>query len=43
MVQSFDPRRTAVAERFTIAPNFNVDLVRGDPTYIYGITLGVGF
>ena len=31
------------AERFTIAPNFNVDLVRGDPTYIYGITLGVGF
>jgi hypothetical protein len=32
-----------IGERFTIAPNFNVDLLRGDPTYIYGIVLGVGF
>ena len=32
-----------LGKRFTIAPNFNVDLVRGDPTYIYGIVLGVGF
>ena len=32
-----------VGERFTIAPNFNVDLVHGDPTYIYGITFGMGF
>ena len=32
-----------IGERFTIAPNFNTDLVDGDPTYIYGITFGVGF
>jgi hypothetical protein len=32
-----------IAGRFTIAPNFNVDLVDGEPTYIYGITLGMGF
>jgi hypothetical protein len=30
-------------ERFTIAPNFNVDLVDGEPTYIYGVTFGIGF
>ena len=29
-----------MGNRFTLAPNFNVDLVHGDPTYIYGITLG---
>jgi hypothetical protein len=32
-----------IRERFTLAPNFNVDLVHGDPTYLYGITLGIGF
>jgi hypothetical protein len=25
------------------APDFSVDLVDGEQTYIYGITLGVGF
>jgi hypothetical protein len=32
-----------IGERFTIAPTFDVDLVHGKPTYIYGITFGVGF
>jgi hypothetical protein len=32
-----------IGERFTISPNFNADLVNGDPTYVYGITFGVGF
>ena len=31
-----------IGGRFTIAPNFNVDLVHGEPTYIYGFTLGFG-
>ena len=26
----------------TLAPNFNVDLVDGEPTYIDGITLAMG-
>jgi hypothetical protein len=32
-----------IGERFTIAPTFSVDLVHAEPTYLYGITLGVGF
>ena len=32
-----------IGKRFTIAPNFNVDVVEGDPTYIYGLTFGIGF
>ncbi len=32
-----------VANRFTIAPSFNVDIVDGDPTYIYGFAFGIGF
>ena len=36
------PYQLPVGERFTIAPNFNVDLVHGEPTYIYGFTLGFG-
>ena len=29
--------------RFTIAPEFNVDFVDGDRTYVYGLSLGLGF
>ena len=29
--------------QFTIRPEFNADLVEGTPTYVVGVTLGVGF
>jgi hypothetical protein len=32
-----------IARRFSITPNFNADLVDGEPTYVYGVTFGVGF
>lgn len=32
-----------IARRLTLAPEFNVDLVRREPVYVYGLVLGVGF
>jgi len=29
--------------QFTIRPEFNADLVEGTPTYVLGVSLGVGF
>ena len=29
--------------RFSIAPDFSVDLVKRQPIYVYGVALGVGF
>jgi hypothetical protein len=30
-------------DRFTVGPDFNVDLVNGHPTYVIGLAFGVGF
>jgi len=32
-----------IADRFTLAPTFAVDVVNREPVYIYGITVGIGF
>ena len=29
--------------RFSISPEFNADLIRGEPTYVYGLTFSYGF
>lgn len=29
--------------RFSVAPDFSVDLVKGKPIYVYGVALGIGF
>ncbi|MFQ5527762.1 MAG: hypothetical protein ACE5GX_16075 [Thermoanaerobaculia bacterium] len=29
--------------RFSVAPDFSVDLVEGEPTYVFGVSFGVGF
>jgi hypothetical protein len=29
--------------RITIFPEFNADLIEGTPTYVFGVTLGLGF
>ena len=31
------------AGRFSISPEFNADIIDGDPTYVYGLTFSVGF
>lgn len=32
-----------LGERWTLAPNLNVDVVEGEPTWVYGLVLGLGF
>jgi hypothetical protein len=34
---------TRNAARFTIGPEFNTDLIDGTPSYVVGVSFGVGF
>ena len=32
-----------LGDRFTLAPEFNADVIDGEATYVYGLSVGIGF